>query len=375
MEYLKLVDIANDLGVAKTTIHKYIREGFLPAKLSFNSKQNHYVMSSIDYVEWKSKHFAGVTRNKISKYTRKTKDLTLQQIKDLKDDWLDWCATGKLNGRPISERTVQIYGYYFDVYLHKLGKYPIKPIVSVSNLRDVLGKIDVKSFSTKKNVYDSIVSFSKYLIQSKRAETKVFLTEIKEIRPKRLFPPKKLVISEFDINRLVKHIETNANYNKHYDQILSKALIVFLANTGLRASECCNLQIEDVDLINQLVQVKLGKGKKNRVVGLNDKTVEALTDFLHLRLDQFPAHGTFFLNRVGTKFDNKSLCKRVKRLGAQINLDINPHALRRSFVTINVNHGKPLVHLQIACGHADITTTRSYCMTSQNEVVEAMKNW
>jgi hypothetical protein len=47
---------------------------------------------------------------------------------------------------------------------------------------------------------------------------------------------------------------------------------------------------------------------------------------------------------------------------------------RRIFQWI-LNNGRQLVHLQIACGHADITTTRSYCQTSQDEVLEAMRGW
>ena len=31
--------------------------------------------------------------------------------------------------------------------------------------------------------------------------------------------------------------------------------------------------------------------------------------------------------------------------------------------------------LQIACGHSDIKTTRSYCQTSEDEVIQAMKTW
>jgi site-specific recombinase XerD len=67
--------------------------------------------------------------------------------------------------------------------------------------------------------------------------------------------------------------------------------------------------------------------------------------------------------------------QKIERVSRHFDFHFTPHALRRAFVTINVNQGKPLVHLQIACGHSDITTARNYCMTSQNEVIEAMKNW
>ena len=148
MEYLKAIDIAKDLCISKSTVQKYIQEKFLPAKLTFDSRQSYYVISGFDYIDWKSKHFAGVAKHKISKYTRRTRDLTLIQIQELKTDWLNWCATSKLGGKPIAERTIEIYGYYFELYLKKLGKYPPKPIISVKNLRELLGSINVKSHST-----------------------------------------------------------------------------------------------------------------------------------------------------------------------------------------------------------------------------------
>lgn len=67
--------------------------------------------------------------------------------------------------------------------------------------------------------------------------------------------------------------------------------------------------------------------------------------------------------------------EKIRRLSASAGLKISPHGLRRSFVTINAGKGKPLNHLRIACGHSDITTTQGYCMTSEDEVLKAMKNW
>jgi site-specific recombinase XerD len=49
--------------------------------------------------------------------------------------------------------------------------------------------------------------------------------------------------------------------------------------------------------------------------------------------------------------------------------------MRPAFVTINANKGRSLVMLQMACGHADIKTTRDYCRTSEQEMDKAMQEW
>jgi integrase len=66
---------------------------------------------------------------------------------------------------------------------------------------------------------------------------------------------------------------------------------------------------------------------------------------------------------------------RLEKLGQRIGIPVTPHALRRAFVTLNANKGRPLVMLQIACGHSDIATTRSYCLTSEDEAIQAMQGW
>ena len=61
-------------------------------------------------------------------------------------------------------------------------------------------------------------------------------------------------------------------------------LLIFIVNTGLRAMEISNLTLQDIDLINGIVSVWLGKGNKNRRVGLNQEVISALQEYLKFRL-------------------------------------------------------------------------------------------
>jgi integrase len=70
-----------------------------------------------------------------------------------------------------------------------------------------------------------------------------------------------------------------------------------------------------------------------------------------------------------------AIYNRLKRLGKEAGVTVSPHALRRCFVTLNANKGRPLQMLKHACGHSDIKTTMGYCMTTEQEVIEAMKEW
>jgi integrase len=259
------------------------------------------------------------------------------------------------------------------MYLSKLGNYPKKPIVSESNLREVLGSVPAKSFSTRINIYSAVMSFAKYLEVNQFVEPK-FRDKLRTLRPKRFYPAKKTVLTEIQIKKLIDSIRANFNRGQ-FDRFNSEVIVRVLANTGLRSSEFCNLKLEDVDLESRKIFVKLGKGNKDRVVGISSQIYDLLFEYMDKRLGMDLNHDNFFVNKLLNPFNKETLSKKVHKLGLKAGFDISPHSLRRSFVTINLNKGRPIVHLQIACGHSEITTTRSYCMTSQDEVISAMQKW
>ncbi|MDD9898434.1 MAG: tyrosine-type recombinase/integrase [Candidatus Melainabacteria bacterium] len=371
-QYLTAAEVAKDLGIPTRTVQNYCRTGFLPARITYYKNRKQYSINSDTYYKWKSEHFSGLKKGQANKYTSKLKELSLDGLQTAAIEWLDWCQTGKLTGKPLSPRTVEIYDTYFRLYLKTLGKYPSKPLVSVNNLREVLGSFAPERYSTKRNIYDAIMSLSKYLIEKEMLDTEV-RDKMKSLKPRRFVPPKRTSLTETQLEQMYQAVEA-VPYNREYDRIIARTLITFLVNTGLRAAECCRLKLDEVDLEARRVHVNLGKGNKNRIVGINDDTFDVLVEYLKMRL-KFSGD-SFFINRLGRPLTVDRIERKVTTVAKRAGLKgISPHSLRRSFVTINAGKGKPLNHLRIACGHSDISTTQGYCMTSVDEVVEAMKGW
>lgn len=375
MEYFTTKDIALDLGLHIRTIRKYCQIGFLPMKQVWISGNCIYRISHDDYLEWKHLHFHGIKKEKINRYNRHSKDLLLGQIIELTAEWFEWCLTGKLTGKPISKRTVEIYQICFKIFLDKLGSRPSKPLISVENARKALGLIPIESFSTRHNTYSALQSFSKFLIEKELLEPN-FRESLKKLKPRRFLPPRKTSLTQDKLERLLREIDLIQNYGS-YNRITAKTLITFLSGCGLRNAELCNLKLNEVDLNSRIIYINLGKGNKNRKVGIPNQVYEVLVDYLKLRLKQFPnnEYDNFFLNKSGTPFTTQVLSKKIKRLAAFANVDITPHGLRRTFASLYSASGKPLNHLRIALGHADLSTTQSYIMTTESEVVDAMRDW
>jgi site-specific recombinase XerD len=271
-------------------------------------------------------------------------------------EWEKAMQYGLMTGRPFSKDCVKIYSRYVFLFL---AQYET---VSVEHLRHILTTIPVEQFSKRLKIHQAICSFSKYLIEQGELPES-FITHIQKIKPKRHLPPKKISVSEPDIEKLLAVCRTP----------LDRMIVELLSQTGLRASEATHLLLDDIDLERGYLIVRRAKWGKTRKVGLNLRVQQALRNYLAQRSI---TESQYLLNNgSGQPISRHGVFTRLEKLGHLADIEVTPHALRRAFVTINANKGRPLQMLQMACGHSDITTTRSYCLTTEDETIEAMKSW
>lgn len=269
--------------------------------------------------------------------------------------WKQAMATGLMNGRPFSRHTYNQYCHYVNLFLERYGQ------VSFENLKAELASIPADQFAKRKSVHRALICFGKFLAQE-GALNPSFLEKAKTVKPKPHKPPKRLSVKEGDVQRLIGACKNP----------LDRLLIILLASTGLRATEACELRLEDVDFEERQIRVRCGKWGKERKVGISDGLMTALEKYLAIR-PHLKQTNILLQNTAGQPLHRTGLLQRLQKVGRRVDVKVSPHALRRAFVTINVRNGVPLVYLQIACGHREITTTRSYCQTSEEEVIEAMK--
>ncbi|MGE0175200.1 MAG: tyrosine-type recombinase/integrase [Oligoflexales bacterium] len=274
---------------------------------------------------------------------------------DYLESWRFAMANSTFDGRTFSKSTQDHYAYYVALFLEQHGK------VSFETLVKELGAIPSEQCAKRDQVYRAIICFAKYLIRFK-ALNKSFLAQAREIRPHRHIPPKRMTVKLEDLNRLF------AVATKPLDQLI----LILLVATGLRASEACSLKIRDIDFESGIITLPKGKWGKSRRLGINEGLDMALKNYLRTR-KELASEDYLLLNKFRQPMDRNGLYDRLRRLGRKADVTVSPHALRRAFVTINVSNNVPLPYLQTACGHQDIKTTRSYCQTTEDEVIEAMK--
>jgi site-specific recombinase XerD len=141
------------------------------------------------------------------------------------------------------------------------------------------------------------------------------------------------------------------------------ALLSVMARAGLRVSEVCALQMEDVELNPRSgsALVRQGKGLKERSVPLALQARKDLAAYLAVR--PTAPRAQLFLSKSQRALSVRAvqrMVKRVARLALIDGKDVTPHVLRHTFATRFLRKGGDLATLQSLLGHANLSTTARY---------------
>jgi len=141
------------------------------------------------------------------------------------------------------------------------------------------------------------------------------------------------------------------------------ALLLFLYNSGARASEAAELTIADLHLDHASVDI-LGKGRKRRQCPLWPTTVRELRALV---VDRSPEENVF-LNRRGQPMTRFGVHAMVERTAAKVQSThppfaakrVSPHSIRHSTATHLLSSGVDIDTVRAWLGHASLETTNVY---------------
>jgi site-specific recombinase XerD len=143
------------------------------------------------------------------------------------------------------------------------------------------------------------------------------------------------------------------------------AVLELLYAAGLRVSELCGLDRDDVDLRGRTVTV-LGKGSKERRLPIHESAASALRAWLeHGRGDMEGPPEAVFVNRRGARLGPRDVRRILDRRAAS---PTHPHALRHTYATHLLDGGADLRVVQELLGHASLSTTQVYTHVSKERL-------
>ena len=154
------------------------------------------------------------------------------------------------------------------------------------------------------------------------------------------------------------------------------ALLLFLYNTGARASEAAQVVISDLDLVTAHSVKITGKGNRVRYCPLWHATIRALTDLIADR----PPHEPVFLNRYRqqmTRFGIHSLVKRCARrastaMPSLTKKRVSPHTVRHTSAVHLLRAGVDLNTIRAWLGHVSLETTNIYAQVDLTMKAQAL---
>ncbi|MCP3677557.1 MAG: tyrosine-type recombinase/integrase, partial [Deltaproteobacteria bacterium] len=231
----------------------------------------------------------------------------------------------ELSARNYSQETINRRVYSLRSFIHFLG---LREVVLVDQLNaDVLEeyKHDLTfrhtdsnkklSAQTKRGYLSVVRSFCGYLHGKELLVNNPAADLVMPKIPKRL---PRVILTLAEIRKLIDGCDMNSNRGYR-----NRIIIEILYDTGVRGSELCRINCDDLDLAGGFLHIKSGKGDKDRVVPISSRVCDLIRRYKMLVRPAFARaddDGTLILNRYGKMFSYKGVLKIVKICGAKAGL-------------------------------------------------------
>ena len=263
--------------------------------------------------------------------------------------------------RGLSPKTVEAYGRDVRAFLEFLaarGKTTPDALVR-ADVADHVGALRAKGrkASTRARAFVAVREFLAFLASTHATASD--LSEGLEAPKKNLVLPR--VLDEETTLKILQSADGVAPRD-----LRDRAMLEFLYGCGLRVSELCGLELQDVIADAGVVRCR-GKGSKERIVPIGLPAAKALARYLESARESFArgnaAERRIFLTRLGRPFTRMGVFKMLRERAAAAGVDakaVSPHVLRHCFATDLLAHGADIRAIQEMLGHTATATTQIY---------------
>ena len=190
------------------------------------------------------------------------------------------------------------------------------------------------------------------------------------LSPDLVYSPRKIeknpeYLTALEIKQLIDEALKKRHGRPKIARYRTAAIISILYSTGLRISEMCQLDIEDVKTPEVAI---IGKYGRHRIVYLDTRTQYLIKEYLELREDDHPA---LFLSGYGNRIDSCKVRETFRCLSKFYGKPVHPHMLRHSFATNLMSNGGHIFKVKELMGHSSIQSTSRYLHVTNPELKEA----
>lgn len=300
------------------------------------------------------------------------------------DSFMIYCDSKHLSKKTLSsyEQTLKLFALYLKTefkidnatkvksshirhyikYLRERGKYTVvvkeksKKVNHPDHRNDFNKQI---SDTTIANYLRNIKVFFNFLYSER--EIKVNPVEnIENIKPSR---KKKALLSSEELKSVLDTFDLTTFHS--YRTWVQMRLIL---DSGIRASECCNLRPDNVDLKNKSMLIENPKNHQERYVYFGYKMATDLKRWMQYR-DRYSDSPFLFPTIRGTQLDVRNFERSLKQAGDKVGVNLHPHLLRNNFAKYYLMEGGDFATLSRILGHSSPdVTVKAYLDFTDQEV-------
>jgi integrase/recombinase XerC/integrase/recombinase XerD len=260
-----------------------------------------------------------------------------------------------------TEATIKAYQYNLGRFMEFLEKEVVEDVseIKAKHVRGFLFGMREQGLSDSYiHIFArNIKTFMRFLLEEEYRQ-KIFNITMPKIAKKKL-----PVLDAKELKKLINGTTSVRN----------QAIVMTLADTGVRKSELLSLDWGDIDLQRGNVTVRSGKGRKYRSVVLGAKSRRVLLNYR--RTVEHNDEDPLFQNSKGRRLTGPAIQSIFYRLRRTTGIYVTPHALRRTFATLSLRAGMNVLHLQGLLGHSTLEMTRRYVHMTDADYVNAHRKY
>jgi len=216
----------------------------------------------------------------------------------------------------------------------------------------------------------SLRSFLKYLVREQIIASNAAKT-VSTPKKEKLLPTALTVDEAFRLMESPGASPGTVLSERVKDRILrDHAILELLYSSGLRVGELVGLNSNRLDLELGIVKV-MGKGRKERIVPVGSKAVEAAKAYM-MEWGIPEGEHPLFVNSKGRRLTARTVGRLTKKYARNSGIfrKVSPHSLRHTFATHLLDAGADIREIQEMLGHASLSTTQRYTHLTLGHLME-----